>query len=40
MFTVITETRVIRVKARSIQQLTQALHHANIKYLGIDQDKD
>ena len=40
MFTVITETRVIRVKARSIQHLTQALHSVGIAYLGIHADKE
>lgn len=35
MFTVITERRVLRVKARSIQHLTQALHSVGIEYLAI-----
>jgi hypothetical protein len=38
MFTVITSHRVLRVKAKSIQQLTQALHAAHIDYLAIEED--
>lgn len=40
MFTVITETRVLRVKARSIQHLTQALNAVGITYLGIHRDTE
>jgi len=40
MYTVITETRVLRVRARSIQHLTQSLHAVGIAYLGIHADKD
>ena len=38
MYTVITETRVLRVKARSIQHLTQALKFVGITFLGIHKD--
>lgn len=37
-FTVITAKRVLRVKAKSIQALTQALHEVGISYLAIEQD--
>lgn len=37
-FTVITEKRVIRVKAKSIQYLTQTLHSLGIVTLGIHAD--
>lgn len=40
MFTVITEKRVLRVNARSIQHLTQALHSVGIAYLSIHEDGD
>ena len=38
MFTVITERRVLRVKARSIQHLTQSLRAVGIEYLAIHED--
>lgn len=40
MFTIITETRVLRVRARSVQQVTQALHAAGIAYIGIHKDEE
>lgn len=37
-FTVITSHRVLRIKAKSIQHATQALHAAHIEVLSIEQD--
>lgn len=38
-FTVVTKKRVIRVAARSIQHLTQALREVGIVYQGVHEDK-
>lgn len=39
-FTVIASKRVLQVRAKSIQQLTQALRAANIRYQAIHEVKD
>ena len=39
-FTVIAKKRVIRVRAKSIQQLTRALRSAGITWQAIHEDKD
>jgi hypothetical protein len=39
-FTVITETRVLRVKAKGYKHLTTALDAVGIEYLGIEADKE
>lgn len=38
-FTVVTKKRVLRVPAKSIQQLTKALRQSKITWLAIHQDE-
>lgn len=40
LFTVVGHKRVYRVRAKSIQQLTQALRAVGIRYQAIHTDKD
>lgn len=39
-FTVIQPKRVLRIKAKSVQALTRALHASGLKWLAVHQDKD
>jgi hypothetical protein len=39
-FTVIQQNRVLRLNAKSIQALTQALRAGNQRWLGIHEDKE
>ena len=40
MFTVVCKNRVLRVRAKSVQHLTQALNSARISFLSIHEDVD
>lgn len=40
MFTVVCKNRVLRVRAKSVQHLTQALNGVGISFLAIHEDVD